>query len=169
MKLGNLTTAFTLTALLFGTSAHAVLPHEVKCANGQTLEVPDSVSAWEACLTIGSQPANGTLPSNTKYTPVKLERASGASAKPGSANPQEAAKYRSLAARYKPRTPEQERLVKQYMRLPASQRNAFKAAHPDVSADFWDYGPYAVCFYASVIGGGDVVEAGEECRNDWVD
>ena len=55
MKLGNLTTALTLTALLFGTSAHAVLPHEVKCANGQTLEIPDSVTAWEACLTINSR------------------------------------------------------------------------------------------------------------------
>lgn len=171
MKLGDLKTVLTLTALaLFGTSAHAVLPHEVKCANGETLEVPDSVTAWEACLTIGSTPANGTyLPGNTKYSAVKLGRTTDATVKPGVADQKKIAKYRGLAAKYKPRTREQETLIKRYMRLPASQRNAFEAANPSEPADIWDYGPYAVCFYASVIGGGDVVEAGEECHADWVD
>jgi hypothetical protein len=55
------------------------------------------------------------------------------------------------------------------MKLPASQRGAFKAANPTVNASIWDYGPYAVCFYASVAGGADVVEAGEECHADWVE
>ncbi len=169
MTLGNLKTAFALAALaLFGTSAHAVLPHEVKCANGQTLEVPDSVSAWEACLTIGSTPVNGTyLPGNKKA--VKLGTTSDATVKRAASDPAKAAKYRNLAAKYKPRTREQETLIKQYMRLPASQRNAFEANNPHVPAEIWDYGPYAVCFYASVIGGGDVVEAGEECHADWVE
>jgi hypothetical protein len=38
-----------------------------------------------------------------------------------------------------------------------------------VSKDIWDLGPYAVCFYASVAGGADVVEAGDECHADWVE
>lgn len=171
MKLVNLKTALAISALaLFGSSAHAVLPHEVKCANGQTLEVPDSVTAWEACLTIGSTPANGTYaPANTKYSAVKLNRAADQTRKRDAADPKKATMYRNLAAKYKPRTPEQTKLIREYMRLPASQRNAFEAAHPGETADFWDYGPYAVCFYASVAGGGDIVEAGDECRADWVD
>lgn len=89
--------------------------------------------------------------------------------KPDVADKNKAAKYRTLAAKHKPRTAEQEKLIKHYMRLPPSQRNAFKAANPSVPADIWDYGPYAVCFYASVAGGADVVEAGDECHEDWVD
>jgi hypothetical protein len=171
MKHVDLKAVLAISALaLFGSSAHAVLPHEVKCANGQTLEVPDSVTAWEACLTIGSTPVNGTYsrPGN-KYSLVELKRPAAETTKRAAADPQKAARYRSLAAKYNPRTAEQKKLIREYMRLPASQRNAFEAAHPGETADFWDYGPYAVCFYAAVAGGGDVVEAGDECRADWVD
>jgi hypothetical protein len=159
MKL-NLKTALGLTALaLLATSAQAVLPHEVKCANGQTLLVPDSVSAWEACLTIGSQPAAGSSSKRPGITDVTMKRGTS----------DQGAKYRALAAKYKPRTPEMQKLVEQYMKLPPARRNAFKAAHPNVSKDIWDLGPYAVCFYASVAGGADVVEAGDECHADWVE
>lgn len=80
-----------------------------------------------------------------------------------------ARQYEALAQRHKPRTPSEERLVRQYMALPAGQRAAFEAKHPDVSKSIWDYAPYAVCFYASVAGGADVVEAGDECNEKWVD
>lgn len=79
-----------------------------------------------------------------------------------------ATKYEQLARMHKPRTPQQEKLVKEYMKLPPAQRGAFKAAHPEVQKSIWDYAPYAVCFYASVAGGADVVEAGDECHDDWV-
>lgn len=79
-----------------------------------------------------------------------------------------ATKYEQLARMNKPRTPQQEKLVKEYMKLPPAQRNAFKAAHPDVQKSIWDLAPYAVCFYASVAGGADVVDAGDECHADWV-
>lgn len=160
MKL-NLKTALGLTALaLMATSAQAVLPHEVTCANGKTVLVPDSTSDWEACLTIGSQPANGAKP-RPRPSDITLKR--------GTSDRKDGNRYRALAAKYKPRTPEMQQLVEQYMKLPPSRRNAFKAQHPGVQPDIWDYGPYAVCFYASVIGGADVVEAGDECHDDWVD
>jgi hypothetical protein len=161
MKL-NLKTALGLTALaLLATSAHAVLPHEVKCANGKSVVVPDSATDWEACLTIGSRPANAGKPAPHRTGDVTMKR--------GAANPQDAAKYRALAAKHKPRTPEMQKLVEQYMKLPPSRRNSFKADNPTVPASIWDYGPYAVCFYASVAGGADVVEAGDECHADWVE
>lgn len=163
MKLATLKTTLALSALgFFATSAHAVLPHEVKCANGQTVEVPDSVSDWEACLTINSKPANPSAkPGRAKFGNIELKR--------GAADQQQAAKYQRLAAQHKPRTPEMQKLVEKYMKTPKSQRGAFKAANPTVNASIWDYGPYAVCFYASVAGGADVVEAGEECHADWVE
>jgi hypothetical protein len=55
------------------------------------------------------------------------------------------------------------------MKLPASQRAVFKANNPGVQESIWDLGPYAVCFYASVAGGADVVEAGDECHAAWVE
>jgi hypothetical protein len=158
MKL-NLKTAFSLATLaLLASSAHAVLPHEVKCANGKTVQVPDSASDWEACLTIGSQPAKGPsghAPGFTEAWPAKVYA-------------QKAAKYRALAEKYRPRDTTMAKLIDAYMKLPPSRREAFKAAHPTVSKDIWDLGPYAVCFYASVAGGADVVEAGDECHADWV-
>jgi len=93
----------------------------------------------------------------------------GTAVKRSPADEAKAKKYEQLARTNKPRTPEQEKLVKEYMRLPASQRNAFKSAHPEVSKSIWDLAPYAVCFYASVAGGADVVEAGDECHADWVE
>jgi len=80
-----------------------------------------------------------------------------------------AKEYTQLAERYRPRTRSEQQLVKEYMSLPASQQGAFKSSHPDVAKSIWDYAPYAVCFYASVAGGADVVEAGDECHADWVD
>jgi len=77
--------------------------------------------------------------------------------------------YTRLAEQHKPRTQSEQQLVEEYMSLPASQRGAFKSNHPNVSKSIWDYAPYAVCFYASVAGGADVVEAGDECHADWVD
>ena len=103
--------------------------------------------------------ANAVEPiSHSEFVVVKLVDASST----------KAMKHQLLAATHRPRTAEQERLIKEYMNLPPSQRAAFKAAHPDVQKSIWDYGPYAVCFYASVAGGADVVEAGEECHADWV-
>ncbi|HET9474592.1 MAG TPA: hypothetical protein VFO82_11905 [Steroidobacteraceae bacterium] len=161
MKL-NLKTALGLTALaLLATSAHAVLPHEVTCANGKTVLVPDSATDWEACLTIGSYPANSSKPTSRRISDVTMKR--------GVTGSQDGSKYRALAAKYKPRTPEMQKLVEQYMKLPPSRRNSFKADNPAVPAAIWDYAPYAVCFYASVAGGADVVEAGEECHADWVE
>ena len=158
MKL-NLKTALGLAALaLLATSAHAVLPHEVTCANGKTVLVPDSASDWEACLTIGSYPSNSSKPTSRRISDVTMKRGT-----------TDGAKYRALAAKHKPRTPEMQKLVEQYMKLPPSRREAFKADNPAVPASIWDLGPYAVCFYASVAGGADVVEAGEECHADWVE
>jgi len=157
-----LKSALTLATLaLLATSAHAVLPHEVKCANGKTVEVPDSVTPWEACLTIGSQPASGNASKQAKSTDVTMKR--------GASDQQKAAKYSALAAKYKPKEARMVRVLHAYMELPPSRRNAFKAENPGVPADIWDFGPYAVCFYASVAGGADVVEAGDECHADWVD
>ena len=84
------------------------------------------------------------------------------------AEQQKADKYEHLARLNKPRNPQQEKLVKEYMKLPPAQRGAFKAAHPDVQKSIWDLAPYAVCFYASVAGGADVVDAGDECHDEWV-
>jgi hypothetical protein len=105
-------------------------------------------------------PSRAPMPGNTKYTPVKLTRSA--------EDEKKAANYERLARQNKPRTAEQEKLVKEYMKLPPSQRPAFKAAHPDVQKSIWDLAPYAVCFYASVAGGADVVDAGDECHADWV-
>jgi hypothetical protein len=157
-----LKSALSLTTLaLLATSAQAVLPHEVKCANGKTNEVPDSVTPWEACLTIGSQPADGNSSTRPKFTEVSMKR--------GATDQQKAAKYSALAAKHRPTDVRIVKLVDAYMKLPPSRRNAFKADNPGVPADIWDFGPYAVCFYASVAGGADVVEAGDECHDDWVD
>jgi hypothetical protein len=163
MKPRKIQSLAVLGALLFlGAQAQAVQQRDVKCANGRTVPATDSQTDAEACLTIGSRPAAPTsLPGNTKYSNVKMERSA--------ADQQKATKYQRLAAQHKPRNPETEKLVKEYMRLPASQRNAFKAQHPQVQKSIWDYAPYAVCFYASVAGGADVVEAGDECHADWVE
>jgi hypothetical protein len=159
MKL-NLKAAFSLATLaLLATSAQAVLPHEVTCANGKTVLVPDSGSDAEACLTIGSQPAKGRAaagPTTTRAWPAKWYVP-------------EASRYRALAEKYRPRDMTTAKLIDTYMKLPPSRRDAFKAENPAVPASIWDYGPYAVCFYASVAGGADVVEAGDECHEDWVD
>lgn len=78
-----------------------------------------------------------------------------------------AQEYTRLAEQHKPRTKAEQQLIAEYMRLPASQRNAFKSNHPGVVEDLWDLGAYAVCFYASVAGGADVVEAGDDCSAKW--
>jgi hypothetical protein len=154
-------------ALLFGTlllmagASQAVTSHDVKCANGRTVQAGDTETDAQACLKVGSQPAEAAKPGRVKYGDVTLKR--------GAADEQKAKKYEALAAKHKPRNPQQEKLVKEYMRLPASQRPAFKAKNPSVQESIWDLGPYAVCFYASVAGGADVVEAGDECHADWVE
>jgi hypothetical protein len=156
----NLKTACSLAALaLFASSAPAVQPHEVTCANGKTVLVPDSGSDAEACLTIGSHPAKGSSASGPTLT----------KAWPDKRNAQKATRYRALAEKHRPRDTTTAKLIDTYMKLPPSRRAAFKAENPSVPASIWDYGPYAVCFYASVAGGADVVEAGDECHEDWVD
>jgi hypothetical protein len=105
-------------------------------------------------------PKPAPMPGNTKYNTVKLTRSA--------ADEKKANLYELLARQSKPRTAQQEKLVKEYMKLPPSQRPAFKAAHPEVQKSIWDLAPYAVCFYASVAGGADVVDAGDECHADWV-
>ena len=151
MKLISLKSAALAAAALivFVGAANADTPRTVTCANGKSVQASGTESDAAACLTIGSQPT---------------------AKKPGrTVNNAKAAKYEQLARTHKPRTPAQEKLVKDYMKLPASQRNGFKAAHPEVSKDIWDLAPYAVCFYASVAGGADVVEAGDECHAEWVE
>ena len=139
--------------MLFSVASNADTPRTVTCANGKTVQASGTESDSTACLTIGSRPAEN------KAGLAKRSPADEAKAK----------KYEQLARANKPRTPADEKLVKEYMKLPASQRNGFKNAHPGVSKSIWDLGPYAVCFYASVAGGADVVEAGDECHADWVE
>ena len=81
----------------------------------------------------------------------------------------QAKEYTQLAERYRPSSRSEQQLVAEFMSLPASQRNAFKSSHPDADASIWDYGAYAACFYGSVAGGADVVEAGDECKAEWID
>ena len=157
------TAALAIAAMgLCGGVAFADTIREVKCANGKTVQASGTQSDAAACLTIASQPsrdaASGQATGKRQHTPVKTSAVYDAKAK----------KYQQLAATHKPRTAQQEQLVKEYMRLPPSQRMGFKAAHPEVQKSIWDYAPYAVCFYASVAGGADVVEAGDECHEDWV-
>jgi hypothetical protein len=146
---------------LFAGAAMADTQRTVECANGKSVEASGTESDASACLTIGSQPA-AKRPGHIKYGDVTLKKRS-------PADQAKAQKYEQLAKANKPRTAEQEKLVKQYMKLPPSQRNAFKSANPTVQKSIWDLGPYAVCFYASVAGGADVVEAGDECHADWVE
>lgn len=150
-----------LPLLLVAGTSQAVVPHDVNCANGRTVQATDTESDAEACLKVGSKPAEARKPGRTTFNNVVLKRSA--------ADEQKAKKYERLAAQNKPRTAEQEKLVKEYMKLPASQRNGFKAQHPTVKESIWDLAPYAVCFYASVAGGADVVEAGDDCHADWVE
>ena len=87
----------------------------------------------------------------------------------GSEKSAKAKRYEALAKKYRPTSRTDQQLVQEYMRLPASRRGSFKTTHPNVSKSIWDYAPYAVCFYASVAGGADTVEAGDECHEKWVD
>ncbi len=142
--------------LLIAGAGQAATSRDVTCANGRTVQATDSETPTEACLKVASRPV---APNTAGY--LRIDGISGEAEK--------AKKYERLAAQHKPRNPQQDKLVKEYMRLPASQRNAFKAQNPKVQKSIWDYGPYAVCFYASVAGGADVVEAGDECHADWVE
>lgn len=40
--------------------------------------------------------------------------------------------------------------------------------HPPADAGIWDYGAYAVCFYASWAGGADAVAAGKACHDQFI-
>jgi hypothetical protein len=155
MKSKNLTAAALAFAALnmLGGAASADVPRTVTCANGRTVQASGTESDAAACLTIGSQPSTESKGPGAKYNDITLKKG---------------ANYQKLAAAHKPRTPAQEQLIKQYMKLPPAQRPGFKAAHPEVQKSIWDLGPYAVCFYASVAGGADVVEAGDECHDEWV-
>ncbi len=144
---------------LCGASAYADTVREVKCTSGRTVPASGTESDAEACLKIGSRPTGeARKPGGTSL-----------SSKRSPADEQKAKKYQQLAATHKPRTAQQEQLIKQYMRLPPPQRMGFKAANPGVQKSIWDLGPYAVCFYASVAGGADVVDAGDECHAKWVE
>jgi len=81
----------------------------------------------------------------------------------------QAREYTRLAEQYRPTTRSEQQLIAEFMSLPASQQNAFKSSHPDVTPSIWKYGAYAACFYGSVAGGADVVEAGDECKAEWID
>ncbi|HEU4779507.1 MAG TPA: hypothetical protein VFS58_06450 [Steroidobacteraceae bacterium] len=163
MKFNGLhSVALAVAALtLFGGAANADTTRTVECANGKSVEASGTETDAAVCLTIGSQPA-ASKPGRVKYGNVTLGKHS-------PADQAKAQKYEQLAKANKPQTSEQEKLVKQYMKLPPSQRNGFKSAHPTVQPSIWDLGPYAVCFYASVAGGADVVEAGDECHAQWVE
>ena len=152
--------AITVLALL-ASAAYADTTRNVECANGGTVPASGTETDADACLTIGSQPAAAKKPGRTKFANIVLKR--------GAAEEAKAQKYQKLAAANKPKTAAQAQLIKQYMKLTPSQRHGFKAAHPEVQKSIWDLGPYAVCFYASVAGGADVVEAGDECHADWVE
>jgi hypothetical protein len=161
--------AFAIVAIgLCGSTAFADTIRDVKCANGRTVQASGTQSNAQACATIASQPsedaASGLPTGKRQHKPVSV-------IKPvdKAGNDAKAKKYQQLAASHKPKTAQQEQLIKQYMKLPPSQRAGFKAANPGVQESIWDYGPYAVCFYASVAGGADVVEAGDECHADWVE
>jgi|GEM_PF-7134759 len=41
-------------------------------------------------------------------------------------------------------------------------------AEIDIDIDF-GYFAYAACWYGGVLGGGDVVDVGDECKEDWID
>jgi hypothetical protein len=162
------TAAFAIAAVgLCCSAAFADTTRDVKCANGSTVQASGTESDAQACLTIGSQPsrdaATGQATGKRAHKPIMVKK------EIDSARAAKAKKYQQLAATHKPRSAEQERLIKEYMKLQPSQRIGFKTANPGVQKSIWDYGPYAVCFYASVAGGADVVEAGEECHADWVD
>ncbi len=90
------------------------------------------------------------------------------SGSPALAQTAKAQEYTKLAAQYLPKSRSEQEMIQAYMKVPARQRGAFKTRYPGVSKSIWDYAPYAVCFYASVAGGADVVEAGDECHDDWV-
>jgi hypothetical protein len=151
---------------LYAGTAHADTTRDVTCANGKTVQASGTESNAAACLTIGSQPsrdaASGLPTGKRQHKPVMVTKPI------DQASAGKARKYEQLAARHKPRTAQQEQLIKEYMKLSPAQRMGFKAANPGVQKSIWDYGPYAVCFYASVAGGADVVEAGDECHDDWV-
>lgn len=150
--------------MMFASAAQATTFRDVLCANGRKVQVVEERTDAEACRLVGSKPAEAQTPGQPKWSHGELKP----NATPSAADEQKALKFQQLAAQHKPRTAQQEKLVKDYMKLPASQRDAFKAQNPTVQKSIWDYGPYAVCFYASVAGGADVVEAGEDCHADWV-
>lgn len=170
MKLSTLKAAalvFTTIGLCAAT-ANADSLREVKCANGKTVQASGTQSNSAACRTIGSRPQPGTSAGNEHEFEYDVVAGHAASTGRTPANEAKAKKYQRLAAMHKPKTARQEQLIKQYMELPPAQRPGFKAENPGVQKSIWDYGPYAVCFYASVAGGADVVEAGDECHEDWV-
>jgi hypothetical protein len=171
MRFSTLTTvALAFTAIgLCAPSAFADTIREVKCANGKTVQASGTQSPAAACRVIGSRPHGDTKNAGNEHE-VEYDLVAGkAAATPRTpANDAKARKYQRLAAMHKPKSAQQEQLIKQYMKLPPTQRLGFKAEHPGVQKSIWDYGPYAVCFYASVAGGADVVEAGDECHEDWV-
>jgi hypothetical protein len=146
--------------LMIASAAQATTFRDVLCANGRKVQAVEERTDAEACRLIGSKPAESNAQPLKGGGDMTLKRSA--------TDEQKARKYQQLAAQHKPRTAQQEKLVKEYMKLPAVQRDSFKAQNPTVQKSIWDYGPYAVCFYASVAGGADVVEAGEECHEDWV-
>ena len=137
----------------------------VTCRDGTKVEVGGTDhKGVVACFRHG-----GLSPLPGKATRGMNVSAGTANAEASVQHKRKAMQYESLARKGRPKNAKQKQLIKQYMRLPASQRLGFKSKHSDgATADIWDYGPYAVCFYASVAGGADVVEAGDECHEDWV-
>jgi hypothetical protein len=60
------------------------------------------------------------------------------------------------------------------MALPRANRKAFVAAIKGKSTASgidvpFKYLAYSACFYGGVLGGGDVVDVGDECKAEWVD
>jgi len=156
------TVLLLVSVMGFNHAAYADVAHTVTCNDGTKVEVGGTDHFGKmACLKYGGSSTQHSKPGfAAKKTKLK------------SANKQtrkSASYYKRLAAKGKPKNAKQEALVKRYMKVAPSQRLGFKAKHPGTSKSIWDYGPYAVCFYASVAGGADVVEAGDECHEDWVD
>ena len=64
-----------------------------------------------------------------------------------------------------------------FLYLPSKQANAIgiRAGQTDPHGDSvkislgFEYIAYAACFYGGVLGGGDVVDVGDDCKEEWVD
>jgi hypothetical protein len=82
-----------------------------------------------------------------------------------------AQKYLDMANKYKT-AGAKENAVRAYMKVPAAQRKTFKSPTRGMENFIWDYGAYAVCFWAGVAGSdlsdAAITHIGDECNEKWV-